>query len=993
MSTEKVELEIRERERLLAIHQNAVMHDGVSKERSLSKTTKFVNRVRKFYSEPSLSGILKELSTLDLSMYIEEVVDALAEASRSMKLRDSLLFVEIACNLSIEYPDFGEKLLIGLRRHYDASLNDNLRLRVCMRVLSELILTEAVPSKLGKEELVTLFYSTVSLDPQLVTVGLIRLTAVAYWSSKFASSSLRDCLEADIKAFYELQCPALLAAAEEGIQGQEAVHAKQRVDRGSVDAENEARYAGLKSTMESIRQQIALIQASFGFTGVVEEKEAENIDSGPTIAEPADSECVEIGPFVDETETSFYTDLTDLSARLPATLLVANPSDSAPTTAFTEFLARLMRCSTGPEADDLAITFFESSFNSKSHRRLIGVKFLESEVGPNQCRFLSTVAPFTPDLVPAILTELKKKAIKLNDRAIKTLGELTKFSVAPPGMTLDLLQLFANEPTAKTAEAAAWLLISCGRFLAQSPDSATVTDNLTARLLQWATSSTTITPKIKMAVEDSYFQAKPRLVAAAVGPVKSDLERYIEYLMQVEVYRIHEDTFLRQIRQLPWSSPDGLVRSCLKRQLLAMNSNFPRVYCLVSLLAGLIKFEEEFVIDVIDSVFENFQVMLEKEDFRQAPIRVRLARFIGELYVFNLIDSATVVDVLYQIIGFRDSSSFGAGEPSVLSALHAESLAAMTTIAEDEDEDEFTVSLIKHKGVVDEPEWSYVRINLVATIINTVAEFFIRGKGRTKMIRFLLLFRRYVLARASGPIPTRVNNIIADMFEVLSMQKFDFRKDSLSKIDAELDLVIKDLAASASQLVRGGSQRDDEGSSNDESSSAEEVDSSFESCAETDYLRDTDEEIDHEMADFDREMQAMLVDSVAEARTRRPTSSVAIGPLGVSEAEPSNGGFRVMSKSSTGKAVAGGTIFVPNDNKLRHGQESYRIEQEAANQEKERLKRYIMDYQRTAQSGVVNPVPTVGRPISLAQAAGIEGDFDLKWSNRDIKQKKSFRRF
>lgn len=992
------------RERLLHVTGQDYSQSVGSKDRSLAKTSKVVNRLKKFHTEAATDALIAELMSLDLTMYMEELISALVEGFKSMKLRDSFKFVAICANLYTCYKSLGSYILDALKKQFDAISNDNLRLRIYLRLLSELTLIHVIPSSAGTAEIVDKFSSTILLSDASMQVVLVRLTALSFWVSRYASSLLlEDSLRTSIKSFYENRLPDIRRNALEAIENQEAAHAKLKINKGVIDAENEAKYNGLKENLSKIDACAQTLQSSLGFEELVPETQNEEvirIEATSSAAEsigtpPADQR------FADETEASFYTELMDLNARLPSALLsgdsVEGPSSEA---TIKTFLLRLSACSSRDEADELAIAWFESGLNSKGHRKRMALQFLDGTVSPVQCRFLATIAPFGRDAVNALVEELIKRSRRSSEgdnqvAAVKIYGELCKLGICPPGPILDNLAGSVNQFTAQSGEIASWILVSCGRYLVNSPEVMVVADNLIARLMKLRNATSSLPPKVQLMIDDAYFQAKPRLVQRA-AITETPMEQYIKHLVLVEVYSMHEDEILRLLKRLPWET-DPSVKPAFKRNILNVSvMNYAKISCVVSLLSGLIKFQEQFVVDIIDTIFENFQVSLERQDFRQAPQRVRIAKFTGELYAFKLIDSQTVFDVLYQLIGFRDTSCYGAGEQSVLSALYSESLIGgrqISTIAENEQEDEgpseLFVNVIAHLRFVDEPAWSHVHIILVSTIVIAIGEFFRKGRNRHRMHRFLLLFRRYVLARSGAyeKLPRRILNIIRDMFDYLEVRSFDIKTDTIDRIDQELADIVAELAvekstATAPELADADSSFEQEV---DEAQEPEREDVDDDDSYA--YTREEERaEVDVELAQFEKEMQAMMVESVAEARSKKLSNiSLLSQPVRASsqpssEDEGEGPTFRVLSKSGKTRS-----ILLPDDSKLRQGRADYQLEQAEKEREKRELKQFILNYERTAQAHE-QPILGPGRPMSLGQAAGLRDDkkpFDeLDWSSR-----------
>ena len=1019
----------RSRIRSLLLQQST----GGVQERSLAKTTKIVNRLKKFYTESSYQGVVEDFRKLDWSPYTVELLDALMEAFKTMKLRDSFAFVEICCHCRSVLPSFETHLVAGLRKQLDTCINDQLRLRVYVRCLSELTLLECIPRDDGVSELVSLFESVLLFDSETTAQGvaLIRLQAIAFWVTRygnFIGEKIPILIKSRISEFYATQCPKLLQSSLEGITAEEARRVQIRIDKGQqLDAETEAKYAALRGYYDKLNGFIMTIQSSLGFADldlsvpVIEEEPIQRCDAIKLDKKSEEEDAAEM-QFTDQTEKSFYVDLLDVAARVPSVLL---DKENAPAgMAVSDFMNRFeCACNSREAADALAMSWFEEGISCKGSKRLIYLRCCEKDTSAFQARFIANIFPFSTDLCSGLTTELKKRMTNPNQnqnqtRAIKTYSELCKFGVAPPGPLLDLLAACANDLNATNGEIASWILVACGRFLINKPETKAVTENLLVRIMKLKNASVSLPAKVEMALDDAYFQTKPKLVSdsAKIAPL-TDMQKYILHLIHVEVYRMQEDALLYLVKRLPWSS-DPLVAPTMKNAILelSLNVNFVKCDHLASLLAGLIKFKEEFVLDLIDSIFEQFQISLEKEDFRLAPSRVRLAKFIGELYVFKLIDSGAIFDVLFQLIGFRATSCFGAGEYTVLLALLSESemksskSLLVESIPEDDDPVESNSEgyqvQIRDAGMVDEPVWSQVRIILISTIIFTVSEFFSlrarKNKGE-RMKRFLLLFRRYVILRGKQFLSNKLVNVINDMFDSLDMKKFDIRSDTIEKINDELAFVKQDLEKRTNSTNFAPNNIDPEETaefaSDDDQQELVEIPSVGES---PDDYEPHVEGVDAETENFDREMQALMIESLSEARLKKfatPAVSLSVPlPPSRQSSSPSSENeedskFKVLSKSHTGKPISTGSISLPNDHKLFKGQEQHRIEQEAAAKEKEKLKRFIMAYERETNAPT-HPAPQVGRTVTIATAVGItsEADFDNKMTSGSLQRRSKFKK-
>jgi hypothetical protein len=260
-----------------------------------------------------------------------------------------------------------------------------------------------------------------------------------------------------------------------------------------------------------------------------------------------------------------------------------------------------------------------------------------------------------------------------------------------------------------------------------------------------------------------------------------------------------------------------------------------------------------------------------------------------------------------------------------------------------------------------------------------------------------------VLIRGTHLLSSKLVNVINDMFDFLQVRKFDIRTDSLAKVHEELQHIQRDLEK-RTRLAVGGDDMLDENVQEpvtDQPTPEESLESSLSDSA--DEYEHRSEGIDAEAADFDREMQAIMVESLSEAKSKKhgPFSALNLAaPSRLSsqlsdndDPAPVAAKFKVLSKSQSGKPVSNGSVSVPLDHRLLRGQEEYRKEREAAAKEKEKLKRFIMAYERDTHAPT-QPAPRIGHGVTLAGAAGIrnDDDFDNKLWKGNFERRSKFKK-
>ncbi|KYF49206.1 MIF4G domain protein, partial [Toxoplasma gondii ARI] len=316
-------------------------------------------------------------------------------------------------------------------------------------------------------------------------------------------------------------------------------------------------------------------------------------------------------------------------------------------------------------------------------------------------------------------------------------------------------------------------------------------------------------------------------------------------------------------------------------------------------------------------------VGLEREDPRDAPIRVRQMKFLAELYNYRLVDSSVIFDMLYHLCGFGSATSHQAGNirtahrilveqarvngvlPSASSSASSSSSSAsgsslspavsggasaaaeaqaagassslmfQSSLYEQE-----PLPLVDPAAPADWPE-SCFRVTLVCMLLQTCGHYFSKGALRLKLDRFLLFFQRVV--RAKTYVPFLVEADFLDTLEALRPQ-YEIAK-TLPEAEQRVRELLKEEARilAAMEQEDGGEEEDEEAlfgsvdeseEEEEENGGEEEEEGGAEDEAEDlrDYVREHVQK--EEELRFDADFAQMMLASLNEAKTlRRPTSS------------------------------------------------------------------------------------------------------------------------
>lgn len=156
----------------------------------------------------------------------------------------------------------------------------------------------------------------------------------------------------------------------------------------------------------------------------------------------------------------------------------------------------------------------------------------------------------------------------------------------------------------------------------------------------------------------------------------------------------------------------GYAVKCLTR---VWNIKFNNVHCLASLVAGLISYQDDVGIKIVDDVLEEIRIGMEINHPKFNQRRISSVKFLGELYNYRMFDSSIVFNSLYSFITF-----------GVTYDLH-------------------------NISPIDPPE-NLFRIRLVCALLETCGQYFDRGTNKKKLDYFLQYFQRYIWFKKSHSV-------------------------------------------------------------------------------------------------------------------------------------------------------------------------------------------------------------------------------------------------
>jgi regulator of nonsense transcripts 2 len=253
---------------------------------------------------------------------------------------------------------------------------------------------------------------------------------------------------------------------------------------------------------------------------------------------------------------------------------------------------------------------------------------------------------------------------------------------------------------------------------------------------------------------------------------RSVIEQFIRHLLCDVLTRKTVDKVLRLLRRLHWNDPE------IHRVLFKMFSRPWKVaYGSITLLAMLTydlqRYHSEFGVTVVDQVLENIRRGMELNIYRDNQKRVATVKYLGELYIYRMINSRVVFDTFWSL------TTFGHRE------LYHQPLRTVAVVLTSHGTDEGRPL----PGVVcpiDSPD-DFFRIRLVCTLLDACGMCFDRGSHKRKLNQFLTFFqvgtdRRicsfllispqlYILTK--GDLPMDVDFMISETIEVQSLHQWE----------------------------------------------------------------------------------------------------------------------------------------------------------------------------------------------------------------------------
>jgi regulator of nonsense transcripts 2 len=410
------------------------------------------------------------------------------------------------------------------------------------------------------------------------------------------------------------------------------------------------------------------------------------------------------GIWEDEDERRFYENLVDLKDRVPGILLeegkkkrpdneehVGKRTDVKPATEephpdtkatdhddestaianksvgaqVDALLARLPDLLTKDMVDEFAVDF--CFVNSKASRnRLIkaisDVPKGRTDLLPLFSRIIATLSKYMPDIAQAVIAHLDEEFRSLQRRKskeflgavrllnIRYLTELTKFGVVPEHVIFHCLKVCLDELSRMNIEIMASLMENCGRYLLRNPE----TSPRMASFLEILTrkkSAQHLEQRERLIIDNALYHVSPPERPAIEQKERTPMELFVRKIVYDDLNKRNVDRISKQIRKFHWEEPE-VVTILDKIFTKPWKIRYNNVHLLAVMIGAIYRYHSQFAITVIDELLESITQGLELNEVKYNQRRVAEVKYLGELYVYRMVDSPLIFDTMYKIITF-----------------------------------------------------------------------------------------------------------------------------------------------------------------------------------------------------------------------------------------------------------------------------------------------------------------------------------------------------
>jgi len=476
----------------------------------------------------------------------------------------------------------------------------------------------------------------------------------------------------------------------------------------------------------------------------------------------------------------------------------------------------LPECNRREQVDELAEKFCVNHGSSKNSRKrltkaLFQVPRTRLDLLPHYSRIAAILDRIYPDVVDPLATDLEqqfhgqakfKKQQNLESR-LKTaryLGELTKFRVAPPIVSLRCLRRCLDDFSGFNIDVACCILESCGRFLYRTKHTVAKLTSLMDVMMRLSKAKN-LDERYQALINSAFFMVKPPTAAPKkVAKVYPPLEAYLRYLLLVRLEPLESSiSFVtKQLLKFPWSDASKACGALICKYMLkaCRKGRYKAIAAVAAVAAGIRRNKPEVASRLIDACLEEIQWAMEHPTFRDQQRTITYARLLGEMNSVSLVTGPIIIQQLYKFINFGHEIPDALREASANQLdgeneqkedklpVYNSAVGVSSAIMEDEEMDddilESKVEEVEMPKVVAvschsiydprvpspiDPPDSVFRVKLVCTLLEASLKNIVTRSNLSSLEGFVTSFQRYLFTKPS--LPAEVEFSLLDTFDLL----------------------------------------------------------------------------------------------------------------------------------------------------------------------------------------------------------------------------------
>ena len=456
---------------------------------------------------------------------------------------------------------------------------------------------------------------------------------------------------------------------------------------------------------------------------------------------------------------------------------------------------KLPECVSKQRADEFCVSFCHISTKNARKRlaqSMVRLPRSRSELSSTYARIVASLSRIYPEMVQPILDGLNKdfygilKAknqlhIESKVKNIRYVGELIKFRVAPPIMALRMFKSLLIDFSNHNVQLLAVLLETCGRFLYVLPYTHDRIEEVLTDMIRIRRSRNLDLHQQNL-LEAAYFAVKPPdRTSKVVKKQLSVVQQYARYLILEQLdekKNVDIDSVIKSLRRLPWKDEqENIVHHVIKAALKIARTKYTTIPNLADCLSGLVTYQPCLLTILVDRILEEVQRAIESPFKREMQRMIGFIRLLGELYNFTAISSIIIFDLLHHLINFghEDISATNESSQLILSSSLPQSSNATNVTVQQLQKRRYDPRILSDTDPVND----LFRAQLVCELLNTCGMYYVRGKLKDQLSRFLIYFQRYLLTKQF--IPLHVEFTILDTFDLLEDLAKEAQKEALLK--------------------------------------------------------------------------------------------------------------------------------------------------------------------------------------------------------------------